>query len=403
MSASPSISRSLVPLEECQFPRAFPFAQRRTQPAMGYMKSGKDTFRCEVLGIGRYQKEALVEEASSGRIWRLTADEGRYLKGTDLAPAPLMHWGAGLHADATLRIASLARVRNIKLERLSVIVRQGFASKGSFVKGEAVGLVFGLTWEVTIDASCDADQLRAVVSDGIAASPAAHAMRSPQEGTFALYTNGHRTHVEGMRASDDTAQLDPMATHRDAVEPTAEMVWPTILTQLAGTGTSSIILENDSSSSIGFHVNAEGHLDLQTGLVHSTVGFPEAVGSSRWTLVSDPQGIVAPHPLGYFAVGTAFCFHTQLCRYIAVRRLSLEAARMVQISPFSVAFESGRWGGRSDPLDTHLFLNGDASDEETRSLLPVAANTCYAHRALGTQIETVTTVVTNGLSRKLGE
>jgi len=38
-------------------------------------------------GLDRFQKEGLVTDLSTGRSWRLAADEGTYLGGTDLAPA----------------------------------------------------------------------------------------------------------------------------------------------------------------------------------------------------------------------------------------------------------------------------------------------------------------------------
>jgi uncharacterized OsmC-like protein len=372
-------------LEECPYPTAFPVEARRAQQSFAYPGAGKDTYRCEVIGIGHFQKEGLVQEVSTGRTWRLTADEGKYLRGTDLAPAPLMHWGAGLHADAVLRIEALANERGLEVNKLFVRVRQGFASKGSFVKGEAIGLVFGLFWHVDIDATGDVDTINQIVSEALAASPAVDAMLTAREGTFAMYVNGTRTPIGGLHESANT-EPDPKAVRDGQIEPTGEAVWKTILARSTTPEGTDIVLSNDSNSAVGWHMQAEGGLDRATGLVHSTVGFPE-VAATRWVLVSDGQGITAPTPLAYFSIGTAFCYHTQFCRYIDVRRLALRPTTLVQSSSFALLDEAGRRAGQAEAFDTHVFLDGEIDETTARSLPLVAARTCYAHRALETQIE----------------
>lgn len=81
------------------------------------------------MGVGRIQKEGLVEDLTTGRVWRLTADEGKYPRGTGLAPAPLMHWAAGLHGGVTSRIAGLAAAEKVTLASLEVTVSQGSPHK----------------------------------------------------------------------------------------------------------------------------------------------------------------------------------------------------------------------------------------------------------------------------------
>jgi uncharacterized OsmC-like protein len=104
-----------------------------------------------------------------------------------------------------------------------------------------------------------------------------------------------------------------------------------------------------------------------------------------WRVVVDPSNKRAPSPLTFFAVGVAFCYHTQLCRYVDVRRLSVSRPRLVQVSTH-IADDNG---SPAPSFDTHLFMRGDTDDAQTGSLLVVAANTCYAHRALGTDVNTV--------------
>jgi hypothetical protein len=51
-----------------------------------------------------HRKLALVHLGEAGGSWCLASDEGAYLRGTDTAPAPLMHWAAGVHADFVARV-----------------------------------------------------------------------------------------------------------------------------------------------------------------------------------------------------------------------------------------------------------------------------------------------------------
>jgi hypothetical protein len=154
-----------TPLDESPYPLAFVADRGRVSPARGAGPLPRSSYRCEVMGLGRFQKEGLVEDVATGRSWRLAADEGTYLRGTDKAPAPLMHWAAGVHADVTSRIARAAARDDIHLSRLAVRLTQGFASEGSFARGEAVGLVFDLSWEIEIEADVDSKKIHAVIDE----------------------------------------------------------------------------------------------------------------------------------------------------------------------------------------------------------------------------------------------
>ncbi|HLA20936.1 MAG TPA: hypothetical protein VJZ74_05715, partial [Pseudolabrys sp.] len=44
---------------------------------------------------------------------------------------------------------------------------------------------------------------------------------------------------------------------------------------------------------------------------------------------------------------------------------------------------AGQWCGGAEPVDTHLFLNGEADEDTCATLMTVAARTCYLHAALG--------------------
>jgi len=86
---------------------------------------------------------------------------------------------------------------------------------------------------------------------------------------------------------------------------------------------------------------------------------------------------------------------TQLARYIESMKLAINGVRLVQFTPFQ--------GGAKDnmkaaagPIDTHLFLNGEAPDETHLKLLTVAMHTCYLHAAAKTPTEPNLRITHNG-------
>lgn len=387
-------SQEVVSVSPGEQPIAYPSAMAAGKSPLLESGSGAETYQCEIMGTKQFQKVGLVEEVSTGRTWRLAADEGTYLKGTNQAPAPLMHWGAGVHADVTSRISEIARDRTVELTWLSVKVRQGFASKGSFARGEAVAVVFDLKWEIEINGRCEDNVLEKIVDAALASSVTVAALTSSIEGAFALHTNGRATPVDGVIALEGSAAKDPLRKYSRAPVPTGEVIAKDVLVSQPFAGSGGIVLSNDNPGAIGWHVDVSGGLDTATGLIRTSVGFPE-VTQDRWSLLCDPAGIVAPSPLAYFAIGTAFCFHTQLCRYIDVRRLSIENARLTQTSRFYREGSKDSPVPGADPFETHVFFNGRCTEAETRSLLTVAANTCYAHRALAVEVRADARMSTN--------
>jgi uncharacterized OsmC-like protein len=382
MSSATESAPELTPLEQSDYPLAFVASAGAEMSTGTQWSRPESSFRCEVMGLGRFQKEGLVTDAATGRSWRLPADEGKYLRGTDKAPAPLSHWGAGLHSDLTSRIARIAAHRAIPLTRLSVTVTQGFGSHGSFARGEALGLVGNLTWTINVTSRAQPEKIETIVAEALLSSPANAALVKDREGTFALYTNSRPTPVVGVLQSRAAAEEDPFRRHAGRPEPVGgAVVRVDLLTRKPSPGAQAVELSDDQSGAIRWHVRATGDYQFGSDLVASTVDFP-GVGASEWTLLSDDTGRRAPSPLAYFSIGTAFCYHTQLCRYVDVRRLPVSNPRLVQSSVFMSD------GDESDaaPLDTHLYVNGAVDDAQTASLLAAAANTCYAHRALAVKV-----------------
>ncbi|MEV8434911.1 hypothetical protein PGH47_42940 (plasmid) [Streptomyces sp. HUAS 31] len=340
----------------------------------GSPRDGEVAYHIEVMGLGGFQKEGLARDVRSDRTWRLVCDEGAYLNGANMAPAPLAYWVGGLHADITARIAEAAREAGVVLDDLAVTVTQGFGVQGSFAKGEAVAQVHHMTCDV--DLTCDQDDatVNRLVEHALGKSSAMAAVGGAHEGLFSLSTNGKATPV---RLPVSTEPLtDPFLRHAQQPEPAETRPEAVPVAHPEG-DKPPVMLSDDNDGTVSWRIRTDGGLDPATGLVASHVWFSE--NSATWTLVSDPANQAAPDPLVYFAIGTAFCFHTQLCRYATIRRLPVDAPRLAQLSRFPA---SG-----FKPLDTCLFLNGQLSEDDATNLMTAAANTCYAHRALTVAVE----------------
>ena len=115
-------------------------------------------------------------------------------------------------------------------------------------------------------------------------------------------------------------------------------------------------------------------------------------GASHFKLISDEgQADAAPCGLTLLSAGIAFCYMTQLSRYIENMKMNIRGVRLVQFNPYV----AGRIAA-VEPIDTHLFLNGEAPDEMHLQLLTIAARTCYLHAASKTPVEPNLKIVHNG-------
>ena len=82
---------------------------------------------------------------------------------------------------------------------------------------------------------------------------------------------------------------------------------------------------------------------------------------------------------------------TQLSRYIENMKMNIHGVRLVQFNPYVAGSNAA-----AEPIDTHLFLNGEAADETHLQLLTIAARTCYLHAAAKTPTEPNLRIVHNG-------
>ena len=72
--------------------------------------------------------------------------------------------------------------------------------------------------------------------------------------------------------------------------------------------------------------------------------------------------------------------------------------RIVQDGAFGLSGTAaeGNLRGQAHPLDTHIFLHGEESDERMEKLLTMAQNTCYLHALVHAPLEPEVVLEING-------
>lgn len=377
-------------IEGSGYPLAFKVAQGTARSGLIGDRACKDVIQVDVRAMGAHQKEAVVYEGAHGSAWRLTSDEGAYLKGSDHAPFPLGFFNAGLQADLLNRLASLAKARAISLRGAAVELDNAYSFSGSFLKGDGRGSAYPAKIRLRLETTAPENEATALGRDAVQASPAIAAMRIALSNTFALYVNGVRRTVTGTHASTAPDAPDPLKRYEKPPSP------------LAGADTQpGLITKFPQPAASDFSMPASGKkVDLT---VLGKAAWVAPAGSTEiqsWLLRPPGSGFGfrtdehaeadrAPSGLALLSAGVAFCYLTQLLRYTEYLKYKVRAIRAVQYSPYRLAGSAaeGNLVGVAGPVDTHLFLHGDEPDEVMQKLLVMGAQTCYLHAALGAALE----------------
>lgn len=369
-------------------PLAFKLRQGSPSPLI---RGARDVVKIEARQLALHQKECVAADGAEACAWRLTSDEGTHLKGTDLAPFPLGFFNAGIQVDLAQQIRRLAAERSIRIDGLSLKVVNHYWLTGSFIHGTGEGHAEVPDIDVNIDSPASSADIEALVHAAMDASPAVAYLRTPMnDNTFALYINGRRRPVDGMSNSSAGDADDPYRVYTSAPKPLdakgpSDLIVKPGVTESGQSAPAKATIDGKQIRDIygEGQLRADGVLDVDTWL-----GMP---GASHFKICGDTAGDAAPSGLALFAAGISFCYMTQLSRYIENMKLAINGVRLVQFTPFC--------GGKkavAEPIDTHLFLNGEAPPETHVNLLTVAARTCYLHAAAKTPTDPNLRIMHNG-------
>ena len=386
-------------IDKDNYPLGFLFKKGEEQPDIVQGKTGSTTFTTHARQMALFQKEALVKEGNEGSTWRLSSDEGKHLLGTDIAPFPLGFFNAALHGDLTGRIRQFSKRDNILLEKIDMEVSNFYYMTGSFVKGDATGHAEPPLIEISITANTNPRKINKIILDALTASPFIYGYKNELHSRFSLFINGTQKTLSNLPNCPIDAAEDPFMIYRTSPTPQENCKLMVNIIKKTGdklegeitkapTGTATKIIRN---------IYGESHSDtkLSTVIADTVLGLP---GMTRFEIGSDEGGNTGPSGLSHLCAGISFCFLTQLHRYIEHQKFSISGMRLTQTIDFNVSEEAGVQIGKMGAVDTHLYMNGEASEEEYERLLELSARSCYLHATLATPLEPKLEVQLNGKS-----
>ena len=384
-------------IDKDNYPLGFLFIKGGEQPDIVQGKTGTTTYTTHARQMALFQKEALIQEGDKGNRWRLSSDEGKHLSGTDLAPFPLGFFNAALHGDLTGRIRQFAKRDDIIIDKIDMEVSNFYYMTGSFVKGDAAGHAEPPLIEISITADISAEKINTIISDALTASPFIYGYRNELHSRFSLFINGTQKTLSNLPNCPIDAAEDPFMIYQTTPAPVSDTEFMDGIIRKTGeelkgeitkapTGTTTKIIRN---------IYGESHStgDASTVIADTVLGLP---GMTRFEIGSDEGGNSAPSGLSHMCAGVSFCFLTQLHRYIEHQKFSISGMRLTQTVDFEVSEENGAQIGKMAAVDTHLYMNGDASEEAYERLLELSARSCYLHATLAKPLEPKVEISLNG-------
>lgn len=383
------------------FPLAFRFRQGSARPALVSQENAREVIVTEARQLAGFGKEGIVHEGEQGSAWRLTTDEGKHFGADDVAPFPLGFFNSGLIGDLTNRLLAIARVRGITIDDLEIDLDNPYWMHGSFVRGDAEGNADPTVIDLRLGSSTGAEGIRRLVAEAIKASPALEGLRKPHNSSFAIYINGRRREVLTMNASTATDATDPFRTYATPPAPLANSdEFNDIILKTGETRDGEVMqYPSGSKTKLVRHVFGQGRLVDPAGIVESESAL-DMPGVSFFRFKTDERpGIEqGPSGLGFSAAAIAFCYMTQIARFIEHQKLNIRGVRIVQYTPYSLtgSIADGSWTGTQEPVDTHLFLSGDESDETHERLMKTGATICFLHASLRATNEPIVNIELNG-------
>jgi uncharacterized OsmC-like protein len=345
------------------------------------------------------QKETIGYEGDlNSNSWRLTSDEGKHLNGTDLAPFPLGFFNASIHGDIVGRIFKTALKENLSIDEIKCEVKNSYYLTGSFVKGDGEGHAEPTQINLDIKSSEDKSKIKEIVNKCSKLSPVLTALRTPLKNTFSLIANGRKKILSNLNESSLNNPEDPYNYYKKQPSPNKTEKFSDRMIVKTGQVSEGKVEPVDgynvSKSSNNAPENSNFNKIIRTIVGRSTTKASDNIievdtvlglpGMTHFVISMDIDGVSAPSPVNIMGAAISFCFLTQTHRYIHHQKFNIEGLRMSQYATFK---ENSDGSIEMLPLDTHLFVNGAASDEQNEKLIDMSEKTCYLHATLSNALE----------------
>jgi uncharacterized OsmC-like protein len=242
------------------------------------------------------------------------------------------------------------------------------------------------------------DALHDLVATAVLRSPADALLRSALGSEFSISRNGKLVSVRTVRPWTAPTREDLSDAAFNGARPAAATEFPPdIITKLAG-AESVFDVEGGAGSSLKSEQKRTLHIRgiaglRPDGLAETRVQLFKPIGSN-FRFVCDLDrfggGNRAPSPLVYLSAGIAFCYLTQIGRYVTITKQDLERYAIAQETVFGFAKGDGASGmpPSADPVRTHVEIATSADDDTVRSIVDMGERTCFLHAAARTSLKT---------------
>jgi uncharacterized OsmC-like protein len=376
-------------IDDNNYPLAFKISNGTPSQDFKLNLQGEEVIQVEARQMYSHQKEAVTTEGRGGDVWRLPSDEGLHLNGTDLAPFPLGFFNAGVQGDLFHLFHQVAKHENVALDSIQMELSNHYWLTGSFILGTGVGHAEPTHIKIQVESSAPKATVNAIVQRAIQLSPAIHYLKASLKNSFALYINGRRRPTVGLLECSSDA-VDPFLSHSKAPSPLSTESNTDLLVKLT-TKQEGEVKPAPKTIDGKMLRNILGKGSWQKGDPYANITtWLDLAGTTHFAYKADVGGHqIAPSGLSLVSSGIAFCFMTQLARYIEGMKMNIHGVRLVQINAYNMMNGSGN----AAPIQTHLFLNGEAPEETHTKLLEISERTCYLHAAASTANEPVIEIV----------
>jgi hypothetical protein len=387
-----------APLEELGYPLGFEVAEDIDFDAPPVRLDRAQ--RTRVRSLSGMQKEALVTDTAAGTTWRLVSDEGEYLDGADVAPAPLSFLTTGMVSSFADELLTLADRHGVDLGELTLRQDNYYTMNGSALRGTMTGGALPVELTVEFDGDADTETVRTLTETAVRTSPVNGLLTEVQESRFTLSVNGREvdtgetTGLPGEPRSDpqwafEGLRYDAPPQETPIIHRTGRETEPLPEADQKYTSGSGSSLEEEQDRILHLRgVCTVGDDGVKTVAVKlfSPIGTVFELRSDE--PVSRGGSGRAPPAMAYVAAGLGFCFMTQVGRYADITDKHLDAYRLVQDTHISFGTrERGDEPGAAAPVETHVFLDTDEDGDTAREILSMSEQTCYLHALCGADLD----------------
>ncbi|WP_282027026.1 OsmC family protein [Limimaricola cinnabarinus] len=366
-----------------------------------------DALRTLVSSLSGFQKEALVSSSRSAKTWRMVSDEGKYLNGHDAAPPPLSFLTVGMIASYMNEITALAKRDGVTIRHLKLTLDNYYTMSGSMQKRTMVGGAEPVELQVEIECDLTGGALTQFLMNAVHASPLNGLMRGEHDSLFTLAKNGVALAPKKVAKLDAPPLPDPGDAGKAAAPKEGDLA---LLTHIGMTEKKPVKAGTEKAAS-----SLTDHQDRRLNIAATAVIRDDGIKEIRqqlysphgkeWLFLSEEAEVDggrgrAPDAASYISAGIGFCFMTQFGRLVPMLGLNLPHYQIIQDTHFSLGGASGGTGraGAADPVETHVYLTTEESDEVAREMLDLSEQTCFLHAFCRTDLKTKLKAVTTPAS-----